>query len=66
MLSKQVTVTPTGFSVVPSAEAIAKQAREQRIADLKLNPKLNPTNKDLQQMLLDIMDRQSEIYDLLK
>ena len=55
-----------GFSVKLTTEYSDKKAREERIKDLKTNHKDNPTNKDIQQLLLDIADRQSEIYDLLK
>jgi len=61
-----VNVTENGFEVKPSKEYLDKQSREQRIADLKANPKANPSNKDIQQLLIDTNDRLGEIYELLK
>jgi len=66
MKKHDVTVTDKGFEVKTSQEYLDKQAREQRIADLKASPKANPSNKDIQQLLLDTTDRLSEIYELLK
>jgi hypothetical protein len=55
-----------GFVRKASPEKVAKRKREVRIRELIQNPKKNPTNADIQQLLLDIAQRQSEIYDMLK
>ncbi|MEB3103096.1 hypothetical protein [Ferviditalea candida] len=55
-----------GFGTKPTPEYTAKQEREARIAAALASPKASPTNKDIQQLLLDIAARQSEIYDMLK
>lgn len=55
-----------GIREEATPEYTAKQEREQRIAAAIASPKGSPTNKDIQQLLLDIAARQSEIYDLLK
>lgn len=55
-----------GFSVQPTIEYTEKQEREKRMKERKNKPKTNPTNKEVMEMLQDIADRQSEIYDLLK
>lgn len=66
MKEHDVKVTQDGFSVQPTPEYTAKQEREQRIAVAIATPKASPINKDIQQLLLDIAARQSEIYDMLK
>jgi hypothetical protein len=66
MKKGNVTSTQGGFSVTPTKEYTDKQAREQRIADRKANPKATYTEKDVMEYLNDLADRQSEIYDLLK
>ena len=58
-------VTKTNRATL-SIKATPKHQREKRIKDQRENPKANPTNKDIQQLLLDTNDRLSEIYDLLK
>ena len=56
----------SGFVRKPSPEKVAKREREARIRTLLENPKKTPTLVDIQQLLLDIAQRQSEIYDMLK
>jgi hypothetical protein len=45
---------------------ISKSPREQRVKEMKANPKTNPTLKDIYDNQLIFMERQSEIFDLLK
>ena len=58
--------TGKGFVVKKSTEYIEKQEREQRIQEKKQNRKAKYTNEDVMEMLMDIADRQAEIYDMLK
>lgn len=66
MFKHVVTTTATGFDVKPSQDYLDKQAREQRMQYRKANPPTNPTNKQIYELMMDIADRQSEIYDMLK
>lgn len=61
-----VTAGANGFDVKPSPTEIERQTREQRMRDRKLALPTNPTNKQIMEMLMDIAERQSEIYDKLK
>lgn len=63
---REVQASPTGFTVKPSAAYQEHQAREQRMIGRKGINKTSITNKELWDLLLDVADRQSEIYDLLK
>lgn len=62
---KDIQKTATGFNIKKSSQQIEKEARDQRIIDKKINPKTNPTNKDVMEMLIDIADRQAEILEML-
>ncbi len=64
MQKHKVTITDHGFDIKPSKEYQDKKVREERIKEFKVKQKI--TNADIAQMLSDISDRQSEIYDMLK
>lgn len=66
MRKTDVQTTGKGFVVKKSQEAIEKEARETRIQEQRENPKANPSLKDIYQLQLDIVARQSEIYEMLK
>ncbi|MFC2948520.1 hypothetical protein [Virgibacillus sediminis] len=62
-----------GFSVEPTPEYLEKQEREKRMKERKANSvkgKANlqggVPNEELYELMLDMADRQSEMYDLLK
>lgn len=55
-----------GFVIKPTPEYQAKQAREQCMRERRANPKTNPSNRDIYELLLDLAERQSEIYDMMK
>lgn len=66
MLNKSdIEATSTGFNIVPSEEYLAKKDREQRIKEAK-GIKDNISNEQIYSLMLDFMERQSEIYDMLK
>lgn len=54
-----------GFAVEPTEEYKAKQSRELRMKDRKIK-KTKVTIEEIYDLLIDLADRQSEIYDLLK
>lgn len=55
MSNRKVEVTQTGFNVTPSQEHLDRQARDQRMKERMTNPKANPTNRDIQEQLNDLM-----------
>ncbi|MTK11094.1 MAG: hypothetical protein F8N39_03045 [Clostridiaceae bacterium] len=67
MLNKiNVETTPTGFNIAPSKEYLAKKDREQRIKEAKQISNDDITNEQIYALMLDFMERQSEIYDMVK
>lgn len=62
----KIEVSNTGFNIEPSQEYLNKRTREKRIADYKAKDKSKITNVEIGEMLEDLADRQSEIYDMLK
>lgn len=67
MLNKEVVnKTSNGFKIIKSNERIAKEQREQRVNLRKTDNNGNITNKELFEFLLDMAERQSEMYDMLK
>lgn len=48
-------------TIPKNQKTIDKEQRLQRINDKKVNPKTNPTNKDIQDLLLDILEEIKEL-----
>jgi hypothetical protein len=59
-------IVENGFNIKKSAEKIAKEQREERISNRKTADKSKVSIKEVYDFLLDLADRQSEIYDMLK
>lgn len=55
-----------GFISKQPHEKRAKKEREARIKDQLANPKNNPTNNDVYDLMLDIAERQNELLKLMK
>lgn len=62
----EINNTGKGFSIKPTQAYQEKQVREERINNNKSKQKSTYTNAELFQMMCDIADRQSEIYDMIK
>jgi hypothetical protein len=55
MSERNVTVIQNGFSGQPTQKHLDRQERKKRMQERIANPKANPTNRDIQDQLNDLM-----------
>ncbi|CAG5091894.1 Protein of unknown function [Thermobacillus xylanilyticus] len=66
MKKARLLTTKKGFRILPSEDYTRRMEREKRIKILRDGKCSSPTNQDILSLMLDIAERQSEIFDMIK